>query len=226
MKCRLFKLINGIALLCLCNSAMASLIDFTDSSMIGSLTPVANGYSGTVDGVGFTLTSTDGNVNFKQSYDGSASEGCQSNGGVLACDKDGTGINDDEIAGIGADNQKLTLTFDREVSITGFYFLDLYVNPNGSGAKEQATITLDGTFFDTVAATGSNGDGGYADLETAPVLARTIDFTALTDPAFWDDFNNDYALAGVNVSAVPLPPTIWLMVAAFAGFAGVRRAVN
>jgi hypothetical protein len=38
----------------------ATYLDFTDDSTVSSLSLITNGFGGTVDGVGFTLTSTDG----------------------------------------------------------------------------------------------------------------------------------------------------------------------
>jgi hypothetical protein len=222
---RFLKLVAGIAAFCLSQSSMATLLDFTDYSLVSSLSPIANGYSGTIDGIGFTLTSDDGHVNFDQKYDGSSNTGCLTTGGPLRCGSDGAGVTDDELTGIGVNIQALTLTFDSVVSLSGFYFLDLYVNPDGSGAKEQATISLDGTLFATVDATAAVGDGGYADLITAPVLAQSIQFTAVNDPVFWDDSTNDYAFAGVDVSrmSVPEPFAILLFGTGLAGLAGVSR---
>lgn len=231
MKHGLLKLINGIVIFCICNSASAALLDFTDSGLVGSLSSIPNGYSGTINGIGFTLTSTDGTVNFNQGYDGTAHTGCQSTGGALKCDIDGAGIDiagyaDDEITGIGPGNQTLTLAFDQVVEITAFYFLDLYVNSDGSGRREQATISIDGSFFNTVDATEAQNLGGYADLLTGSVFAQTLQFTANPNPAFWDDCNNDYALAGIDVNHVPLPPALWLFGSAVVGLVGSRKRIS
>jgi len=203
-------------------------LDFTDDSQIGSFTSIADGYGGTFNGIGFTLTSSDGIVNFTQRYDGNG-DGCQSNGGILKCDGDGAGISldsrnfDDEITA----GQTLTLSFEREVNVNGIAFLDLYLNDNGR-AKEQATITFDGVLFDKVNATEPRLNGGYAYLNlVAPTLVQTIEFTAADGRQFRDDRNNDYALAAVDVSPVPLPPAIWLFGTGIVGLAGgIRRRLK
>jgi hypothetical protein len=139
---RFVKFVAGIAIFCFTQSSMAALLDFTDYSLVSSLTTISNGYSGSIDGIGFQVTSDDGTVNFSEKYDGSSGAGCQSTGGVLQCGSDGAAITDDEITGIQGGDQTLTITFDSVVSISAFYFLDLYINPDESGAAEQATISL------------------------------------------------------------------------------------
>lgn len=212
----LLKLIQASALFLFCQHSMAAVLDFTDNSLISSLTSVSNGYSGTIDGVGFTLTSNIGTLNFNQNYDGNLQTGC--NGTPLSCNKDGAGISNDEL-----DAQEiLTLTFDSVVEISELYFLDLY---NGQ-SQEQAEISFDGVFFANVDGTETAGQGGYAELVFSPIFALILQFTAPINSLHSDDSNNDYALAGVNVSAIPIPPAIWLLGTALAGLFRIRRAAS
>jgi hypothetical protein len=218
---RKFMLIAGLVASCLCNGAVAAYLDFTDDNIISSLTSITDGFKGEIDGIGFTLTSTDGLVNFNESYDGSANTGCQSGGGPLMCDSDGAGIGNDEITGLTVGSgQTLSLVFDTEVYISSFDFLDLYV---GTGT-ERATVTIDGGTSDSVDANlfGTSGDGGYAHLDLLSI-GTTIEFTAPSGMAFRDDGTNDYAFAAITVSAVPIPATAWLFGTALLGFIGFSR---
>jgi hypothetical protein len=224
------RLIPAIVFLGFCQSSMAALLDFTDPGQIGTKTGTT--YSGTFNGIGFTLSSNVGSVSFAQGYDGNKFTGCQSGGGALACELDGAGIDigvgsidPDEINGISDPdkNQILTLTFDRVVKISGFHFLDLYVDPKHPTNGEQATITADGVLVGKVSASEYPGEGGYAQLIINPIFAQTLEFSADFLPQFWDDGDNDYSLAGVDVSVVPLPPAIWLFGTAIAGLFGIRR---
>ena len=213
---------------CLCNGAVAAYLDFTDDNVVMSLmsSPVAGGYAGSIDGVAFTLTSTDGvNLNSDPSYDGSSSIGCQPVG-PLACDWDGVGVENDEVTGAfeNYSGQTLVLEFATEVYISSFDFLDLYLNPNDRDA-EQASVSIDGAAPIVGDAVGSSGDGGYLNLLAlgGPILGRVIEFTAASGSEFWDDHNNDYALAGVAVSAVPVPAAAWLFGSALIGLIGFSK---
>jgi len=226
---RSFLLPAGLLVGILCNSVSAAYLDFTDDSL--SLSSITDGYSGSIDGVGFTLTSTNPAVVKLDSdggYDGSSSAPCQA-GGPLKCDKDGVGINNDEISGLNeSSGQILTLEFATAVSISSFDFLDLYRNPGaGSQAREQARVTIDGGTPYTRDALGISGDGGYARLDLlaygGPVLGKKIEFTAFQGTNLQDDADNDYALAALTVSAVPVPAAVWLFGTALAGLIGFSK---
>ena len=200
---RKLMLLVGLVASCLCNGAVAAYLDFTDDNIISSLTSITDGFEGSIDGIGFTLTSTDGLVNFNESYDGSAQTGCQSGGGPLKCDNDGTGIGNDEITGLTVSSgQTLILAFDTEVYISSFDFLDLYLNPDSQKGGEQARVIIDGTDLYTVDATGTSGDGGYANLDLlslgGPIIGQTIEFTAYLGALLQDDRDNDYAFDAVS----------------------------
>jgi hypothetical protein len=232
MTLRKLALLASLAASSVSNGVMAAYLDFTDINTITGLTAYSdsdsNGFTGTVDGVGFTLTvlNSEGVVNFNEGYDGSLNTGCQSNGGPLKCDRDGTGVSNDEITGLAASSgQTLRLVFDSEVAISRFDFLDLYLKPDGQSG-EQATIHAAGGPY-TVDAVESSGQGGYAFLDFlsigGPIIGTTILFTANSDSQFWDDHNNDYAFAGMKVSAVPVPAAVWLFGSAMIGLLGFQR---
>ena len=197
-----------------CNGATAAYIDFTDSDL--SLSAITNGFAGSIDNIGFQITST-GTVTLNSDgrYDGSSASHCQSQpSGSLECDRDGVGIENDEIS-MG---QTLNLVFDTAVRITSFEFLDLYI---GTGA-EQVTVTIDGGTSYNVGAVGTSGDGGYASLDLLALVGpgQNIAFTANSLSTLWDDTNNDYALAAITVSAVPVPAAAWLFGTALIGLVG------
>ena len=210
------------------NSAIAAYLDFTDRNTVAALTSITNGFQGAIDGIGFTLTSTDGLVNFNESYDGSTDTGCQSGGGPLACDTDGAGIGNDEITGLSVNSgQVLSLVFDTQVRISSLDFLDLYLNPDPQKGGEQARITVDGATLYTVNATGTSGDGGYANLDLlsmgGPIVGQTIEFTAFLGASIQDDRDNDYAFAAAEISAIPVPAAIWLFGTAIVGLIGFGK---
>jgi len=227
---RSFVLPVGLAASLLCNCAVAAYLDFTDDSL-GLSSIITGGYSGSIDGVGFTLTS-DGTVtlNSDGGYDGSSTSPCQVGGGPLKCDKsgnrgDGVGIDNDEVSGLSDTlRQILTLEFETAVSISSIDFLDLYLNPDNSGAGEQANVTIDGGTPYTLDAIADSGDGGYARLVLGGlVIGKKIEFTAFQGINLQDDADNDYALAALTVSAVPVPAAAWLFGTALAGLIGFSR---
>jgi len=224
---RKFMLLVGLLASFLCNGAVAAYLDFTDDNTVLSLSPILDGFGGSIDGIGFTLTSMDGAVNFNEAYDGSLDSPCQGFGGPLMCDNDGVGIGNDEITGLSiSSGQTLSLVFDTEVYISSFDFLDLYLNPDPQKGGEQASISIDGVIY-TVDATGVSGDGGYANLDLlslgGPILGQTIEFTAFLGDLLQDDRDNDYAFAAISVSAVPIPAAAWLFGTALVGLIGFSK---
>ena len=199
-----------------CSGAMAAYIDFTDDGL--SLSSISGGYEGSVGSIGFQLTSA-GTITLDKDggYDGSSGEGCQSGTGTLMCDTDGIGINNDEIT-MG---QVLNLVFDTSVYITSIEFLDLYV---GNGT-ERATVTIGGGTPVHEIATASSGDGGYANLGLLALVeaGQNVVFSASFLPNLRDDGDNDYALAAITVSAVPIPAAVWLFGTALIGLIGFNK---
>ena len=196
-----------------CNGATAAYIDFTDSDL--SLSAITNGFEGSIDNIGFQITST-GTVTLDSDgrYDGSSVSHCQPSG-TLECDRDGVGIRNDEIT-MG---QTLNLIFDTAVRITSIEFLDLY---EGRYA-EEVTETIDGSISRNVSATESSGVGGYANLGFLALVGagQNIAFTARN--FYGDDGNNDYALAAITISAVPVPAAVWLFGTALVGLVGFTK---
>lgn len=220
-----FALPINLLLGLLCNSAMGAYIDLTDGTTVGNLSGSGNSYTGTVEGVGFTLTSVNGAITFNQNYDGEKPSAWCQPAGTLACVKDGIGITDDELAAEKA--QTLSLMFDAPVYVHSLEFLDLYDNSKNGKGIEQAKVSIDGTDY-FVNATGTPGDGGYARLDFSSLVGPTqnILFSAISLEALRDDSTNDYAFAAASVSAVPIPAAAWLFGTAFIGLIGLNKRRN
>jgi hypothetical protein len=84
----------------------------------------------------------------------------------------------------------------------------------------MAPVGKGGTPLITVDATQGSGKGGYAGSVIARMMATKILFTAKSTADVQDNVDNDYALAGVNVSAVPIPAAAWLFVSGIVGLMG------
>lgn len=184
--------------------AQATLIDFTDQSWkdaIGS-----GKTSATVGNV--TLTSTSGYLNFN----GNSSErtGCQAgqpdNG--LACLGDGIGISDDEIT--QRTSESITISFANSVNVDNIFLLDLF-GTEGTGE----TAVIDGNLYHNALDNAAMG-GFFATGYTAEGITSIL----LTG---YKDCFSDYALASIEVSAVPLPGAAILFGSALLGFFGFKR---
>jgi hypothetical protein len=193
----------------------ASTIDFTDT---GSYTFTPAAATGSTDGIGWTLDSVPDTsvLTISGPYDGDAAPATP-----LALDNDGIGVLlttevDDEVS---FPAESLTMTFDEAVEVTGFYFLDLF-------GEETVTIYADGELVVPLAtvtadsAAGDNSIGGY----TYYALGATV--TSLTFvPGSQNDNRGDpdFALAGIDIAAIPVPAAGLLLLTALGGLGLARR---
>jgi len=196
MKKTLAQLAGGLAMVCLSHSAMAaSVLDFTNDN---------TDFTGTIEGTSYDLTGTPYAPNTNQAFDGNNSLKVSSG---LTLDNDGVGISNDEVS----TSQTLMLDFGKAVRITALSFLDIF-------GAENALVTFGNGQSLSVTAQGLTG--GYA-LSSLNIVTDSIAFTA---PAgLSDDAVNDFALASVSVSAVPVPAAAFLFAPALLGFMGLRR---
>ena len=207
---------SAVALVIGAVSASAATIDFTDNS-------VSTG-PGT-EGGGWTLS---GNPEFPNTNE--AGPGAV---GGLVGDNDGLGIKNDEISG---DNQYVTITFNKIVKLTGFKTLDLYISNLNSDNYETALVSVGSVpgspaadFLTAVEIVGG-GLPGYASASTSLKGSSFTFFVGPADPGVGsggtgndDRGQRDYALASVEISAVPLPAGMVLFGTALGGLGLMRR---
>ena len=204
----MYKQISALlAALLFSASSHATLIDFTDSSW---QTAINTGSSNTATIGDITLTANIGNLTFNAGDNGGCLAGQPTNG--LTCDGDGIGIYNDEITEGG--NQIITVDFAQAVNISNIFLLDLFASEQTgeiaiiNGEQYSGDNLLAGGFY----ATGFTGQG----------------ITQLIFSGNYDLFS-DYAVAGIEVAAVPLPGAVVLFGTALLGFFGVnagrKRAV-
>lgn len=198
--------VSIIALLTVTTGAQAALLDFTKNPYIGN--------NGSIAGTTYSVSSVGGSLSWGQNQDGSTCTG-------LACQKDGLGIGDDEVT-IGS--EQIVIDFGAVVKITSFAFLDLFSSSNGNN-RERASIAYNGgsIFFDALLTETPGGDSGFLNVSGLSIFTNKLVFTAGgTNDGIGAD---DYALAAVGVSAVPIPPAILMFGAALGGlgFLGRRK---
>jgi hypothetical protein len=206
-------------------SASAALLDFTDNASYG----VRSGAiaSGTLaDGNTWTLLPTP--ATFKLSYVTSDAPMGAPSTSPLKGDNDGVGVTkptgsvNDEIT---APDQMITLTFSKAVKLTTLYFLDLF-RSGSSVDTEEAYVSVDGSADAVFSAQEAYVPGGFGFGKFASSLAgKSFTFSAGDiDPTNNDDVGQpDYALAGADVSPVPLPAGFLLLGGALAGMGIARR---
>jgi len=206
-------------------ASAATTIDFTDT---GSYTFGTTKAEGSIMGVGWKLLprGEGGNLTQNVPYDGDAAgkAGLQASSG-LALEADGIGIDNDEASRFEEGREVLRMVFDQAVYITGLHFLDVF----GDESVRVKADSLGGTL--TVlseSAAGDNSLGGYAySGDKAGEEGAWIKVLRFI-PGFENDSDGgtgepDFALAGVDVAAVPLPAGGVLLLTALGGLAIARR---
>lgn len=150
----------------------------------------------------------------------------------LVGETDGLGVFGDEVE---TGPQSIEIAFSTFVKISDLAFLDLFynagennMNPPMSGGRERAQVD----FFNGAASVGQMlvdaavprvGTGYLEVASTVSAMVTRLVFTAPSGNAFIDDTNNDYAVAAIKFSVVPLPAPALLLLGALGGFAFLRR---
>jgi hypothetical protein len=190
-----------------------NLLDFTDNSVFsGQYTGSNPKIEGTFAGTTFGITAS-GTINFTEL--GVVGNTCPS--GVLACDQDGLGIDNDEITGLAV-GEKLVIDFGSAIPITQIYLLDLFQGiENDDSTREEARIN--GVTYYAEALKGGGNSGLKVINFLVPLVTNKLTFTARQFAA--DDNTNDYAIAAI--STVPLPASALLLLGALGGLGVVGR---
>lgn len=202
--------------------AHAALIDFTDGNPADS---ISNPFSGSVVGIGYTVTASDdfGTDSVSQSV-------CQGHNSALACGRDGLGVGDDEISGSQSAAEWIKIAFDAAIYVKAFYVLDLFWANDGDGnplnPHEIGGYTL--TYEDNSTSSGSFVAASTEVVDTSDVGYLAVAVNQTVKAITWTyagDTNDlagvgDYAVAGVAVT--PLPAAAWFMLTALGGLVGGR----
>ena len=188
-------------------AASATVIDFTASSSA----------SGSIGSVGWSLTPSAGDTLTFVDSDAPGPIG------VLAGLNDGVGLNNDEIT---EGTQYLTVTFTKPIRLTGFWTLDLFEDGLEDTDPETAQLftgsTPTGSPAASLPATEVFAPGGFGfSFAGTSLLGDTFTFAATSGN---DGVGKgDYALAGLQIAAIPLPAAGLLFGTALMGFGMFRR---
>jgi hypothetical protein len=224
--------------------ARASVIDFVAEA--GHWAAAVSGENGseakrTIDGIEVSLLAT--RVRSNGDIDRRSLSFFEDDNQPLVAD--GVGIVDDEITrapdGNGFSTEVLTISFSQRVRVTGFDFLDLFVDTfhkatNNTPMDEREKETAQVDFHDGMAArlfeaVQLRGTGpGSLQAAFPGVVTDRLTFSVFSNGATFlgptDDSQPDYALGAVRfeeVAPVPLPAAGWMLIAAIGGLWGLRR---
>lgn len=203
------KILTSVAVTIAITSGAASalVLDFTSS---------ATGTSGELsNGVTWSLTANGGALNSSQVFDGAATPATSADD--LAFDLDGVGVGDDELSNSAMGIQELVLSFSEPTAVSGFAFLDLFLDQSA----EAGMVSADDGSMGVITAQNTVGvNGGFAEL-----------FSSITASQFIFSVDNtndgvgvaDGALAAVYLAPVPLPAGGLLLLGALGGLGIARR---
>jgi hypothetical protein len=212
------SVVTAAVFLASAHAAQALSIDFTDRSVWNSASSTT-----TVAGATVSLSSTGGTVNFTQNFDGDKAGVCIGFGGPLACKSDGAGVNDDEIS-TAQIVETLTVRFSQSLAVTGVSFLDLFLSSDQS-ELERAEVYFNDDLSTLVSFAAQQVIGtkaGFAQYMLPWIIADSMTFRAAASN---DKVGvADFALASIEVSAVPLPAAGWMLIAGVGALAAAGRA--
>lgn len=200
----------GLAFLSLASGANALLIDFTSETWSGVDASGAS-HTESIAGIG-DVTLTAYSAGSSLTFNDLDSGGCNAGGGAgagLDCVGDGIGIGDDEITSY---TEVLRVSFSSPVDVLDILLLDLF-----SSEPETARIASYGSGgLSTFTVGGSTDVGG--------LVMTGIAVSGVTNLFFWAQGEySDYALAGIEVAAVPIPGALVLFLSGLAGFGVLRK---
>ena len=158
-------------------------------------------------------------------------------GRAIVGNNDGLGVNDDEVS--EGNTESIEVTFGAKVILEAMAFLDMFYNADRDAAnpdlqigRERAEVRFfDGMTevgFQTVDAPVPSAPYGFVSVASAYSGAITrLLFTApkgvLDKLQFRDDTSNDFAVAALKFSVVPLPAPAMMLIGALGGFGLLRR---
>lgn len=196
----------------------AALLDFT----VDATPPILMGSIGSVDYK--VTTEPNDQLNNSQLEDGDT---CETVLTGLACVRDGFGVTDDEVSS-GDRSELIKVTFSEAVSIGNFYILDLF-RSSSTENFEVGEYSIDGgatwQSFGSVANEMANGVNSGALIHVVNAIASSIWFRAPNLPLSNNDNLgvNDFAVAGLDVSEIPIPGAAVLLLTGMAGFGFASR---